>query len=112
MIDPEVEPLITLAQATKLKWLPRLRRGRPITFSAFYRWAVHGLGGVKLETLRVGGTMFTTSAAIKRFFAELPSRPLRTRSPRRNTSSAELHIDRTPLKSAAAAEAEAAKLGL
>ena len=105
------EPLLTLSQATRLKWLPRLRRGRPITFSAFYRWAVFGVGGAKLSTVSIGATMFTNENAVKEFFRARGARPIRTRSPRRNPGY-ELPPDRSPLRGPAAAEAEAERIGL
>jgi hypothetical protein len=111
-IDPEKHQLLTLAQVTRLPWLPRLRRGKRITFSAVYRWAVHGIGGVKLETISIGGTMYTTVPALKEFFCARGARPIRTLCPRRNSSLAEHYQHRPALRGAAMAELEAERIGL
>lgn len=71
-INPLTEKLITLAQAAKLAWLPRLRgRLGRLHASTLWRWALKGIGGIKLETLKVGGTLCTSEAALQRFFDRL-----------------------------------------
>lgn len=45
------------------------------------RWALHGTGGVRLETVKVGGRRLTSRAAIRRFVAaqqhdEVPHGPV------------------------------------
>jgi hypothetical protein len=67
---------ITLAEdirpmARAAKWLPTRRGDRPPHASCLFRWAKHGLRGVRLETLRVGGTLCTSREALERFFARL-----------------------------------------
>ena len=71
MIDMERETLVTLTQATGL--LPRRRRGRGAHVSTLYRWATVGLRGVRLEVLRVGGTLCTSREAIQRSCEQLTS---------------------------------------
>ena len=56
---------MTLAQATK--HLPRRRRGKKPHASTLYRWALNGVQGVRLEVIRVGGTLCTSLEALQRF---------------------------------------------
>jgi hypothetical protein len=107
VIDVRNDKLLTLAEASRLPWLPR--RGRPIAFSTLYRWAVVGVIGTKLETVGAG-TMYTTERALVEFFRARGARPIRTISPRRNPSSTEMYAGRAPLPGAAAASAEAERI--
>ena len=54
-----------------MKWVPPRRGDRPTHASCGFRWAKHGLRGVRLETIRVGGTLCTSREALERFFARL-----------------------------------------
>ena len=72
MIDLTKEELLTLKDACQL--LPRRRRGRKPSFSTIWRWALHGARGVRLETLRCGGTLCTSREALQRFFDKLSER--------------------------------------
>ena len=58
------DSLITLDEAARRVRLPD---GRPLHAAMLRRWAAHGLGGVRLETVEVGGEPFTTPAAVARF---------------------------------------------
>jgi hypothetical protein len=69
--DPTVEQPIPLCQVPRLAWLPRRRRGRKIHVATIFRWAQHGIHGVRLEVVRIGGTRCTSEAALRRFFAAL-----------------------------------------
>lgn len=69
MINIENDKLMTLAEAART--LPRRRRGSRPHASTLYRWATRGLGGVRLEVIRVGGTLCTSQAALQSFFQEL-----------------------------------------
>jgi hypothetical protein len=70
MIDIKFEKLITLVEATK--FVPRRRRGRKPHVSTLYRWASpRGHRGVRLETIRVGGSLCTSIEALQRFFDRL-----------------------------------------
>ncbi|HSI34581.1 MAG: DUF1580 domain-containing protein [Phycisphaerae bacterium] len=71
MIDPSIETPLPLTQAQSVRWLPKRRGQRKPHPSTFFRWAQRGLRGVKLETIRVGGTLCTTEQALVRFFARL-----------------------------------------
>jgi len=68
-IDISVENPIPLIQAAA--HVPRRRRGRKAAASTLHRWATHGLRGIVLETLQVGGTKCTSLAALQRFFDRL-----------------------------------------
>lgn len=67
-IDAAKEELITLTQATKL--LPRIR-GHKVAVSTLWRWCRKGMRGERLEYLRVGRSIVTTSEALQRFFFTL-----------------------------------------
>jgi len=87
MIDLASEELITLKDAAAI--LPRRRRGKKPAFSTTWRWTTRGLKRLKLETIRVGGTLCTSREALQRFFDRLTEldglpetqRTLRTRTP-------------------------------
>jgi hypothetical protein len=69
MIDLRSEELVALAEAGR--HVP----GRP-HLSTIFRWAQKGVrGGVRLETVVVGGRRFTSVEAICRFVAALSRRP-------------------------------------
>jgi Protein of unknown function (DUF1580) len=68
-IDPLNEDTFPFAEAARR--LPRLRGNRPVNPATIWRWASHGLRGVRLETVRIGGTICTSSEALRRFFAAL-----------------------------------------
>jgi hypothetical protein len=51
--------------------LPRRRGGKLPHVSCIYRWAQHGLRGVRLEVLQCGGTKVTSLEALQRFFERL-----------------------------------------
>lgn len=62
------ETLIRLAEVPN--HLPK-RRGRKIHVASVYRWVKAGLSGVRLETVYVGGTQFTSEEALDRFTRQL-----------------------------------------
>lgn len=64
MIDPTKESLITLNQARA--GLP----GRP-ALNTLWRWRQGiGCGGRKLETVKLGRTVYTTKEALRRFLRD------------------------------------------
>lgn len=69
MIDSTRETLIALADVPAE--LPNRRGGRRPSVSGIYRWAQHGIRGIRLETLQCGGTKVTSIEAIQRFFERL-----------------------------------------
>ena len=68
-IDLLSDDCLTLAEAAKI--LPRGRRGKKTHVSTLWRWASCGLRGVRLETIRKGGMIYTSREALRRFFARL-----------------------------------------
>ena len=64
MIDLYSETVLSLRDAAKS--LPG-RNGRKIHISTLYRWANRGVKGIRLETVRVGGTLCTSQEALQRF---------------------------------------------
>jgi hypothetical protein len=66
MIDISSEALLTFSDAAAS--LPRRRAGRKTNVSTLYRWSEHGLRGVKLEIIFIGGSRCTSSQALQRFF--------------------------------------------
>lgn len=71
MIDLENEKLITLREVPKL--LPPRPSGRRLHISAVYRWVYRGVRGVRLESIRIGGMLYTTREALDRFSKQLSS---------------------------------------
>jgi len=55
MIDLQTETVLSFKDAADR--LPRRRQGKKPHIATIYRWAMRGCRGVKLETLRVGGTL-------------------------------------------------------
>jgi uncharacterized protein DUF1580 len=55
----------------------KAKGGRAVNFSTVWRWALHGLRGQRLETVRIGATLCTTERAIIRFIerSSEPDRP-------------------------------------
>jgi len=60
MIDLKHEELLTFSEASQR--LPK----RP-HLATWYRWISRGVRGVRLESVRVGGTSYTSAEALQRF---------------------------------------------
>lgn len=78
MIDLTNENVLSFADAAER--LSRRRAGKKPHVATLYRWAMRGCRGVKLETLRVGGTLCTSVEALQRFCERL-SNPTSTTLP-------------------------------
>lgn len=65
MIDVNNEELIRIREVPNL--LPRRPGGRKIHLSAVYRWISRGVGGTRLESIKLGGSTYTTREALQRF---------------------------------------------
>ena len=65
MIDTSTENLIALRDVPRC--LPPRSNGKRLHISAVYRWSLRGIRGVRLETVKVGGTTYTSREAIQRF---------------------------------------------
>lgn len=94
---PAREPLIPLdAAAEQFKRV----HGRAPSARTVRRWALHGLGGVRLRSVRIGKANFTTESAIGEFVdalwamqnAPAPSPAPRGR-PRASTAAAERALE-------------------
>jgi hypothetical protein len=95
-IDPFADDLMPLSQAARS--LPKLRDGRPVSPATLWRWSAHGLRGVKLAIVRVGGTACTSREALRRFFAEVEAA--------RNPEAPEESASATPAQSRASRAAD------
>ena len=69
MIDVCSDELLTLKAVAKM--LPSGRAGKRVHFSTVFRWATNGVRGVKLETVKVGHTRYTTREALNDFAERL-----------------------------------------
>jgi hypothetical protein len=65
MIDVTSERLISLPEAARL--VPPGRYNKRPTLSTVLRWIQHGVGGVRLEAVRLGGKWVTSLQAMQRF---------------------------------------------
>lgn len=70
-IDIRNEQTFSFAQATKLNIWPYRRNGKRPNSSTLWRWALHGIRGIRLETVMAGGVRVTSAEAIQRFFDRL-----------------------------------------
>ena len=69
MITLTNERVLPLSQACR--HLPRRRGIKPTHPATLYRWAKGGIKGVRLETIKVGGSMCTSIEALQRFCERL-----------------------------------------
>lgn len=75
MIDISTESLLSLADAARA--LP----GRPHA-STLWRWRTRGVAGRKLETVSLGGRVYTSREALQRFASHSGDSPAPARSDR------------------------------
>jgi len=73
MIDIRAEPLIPLRQVAAMR--PAGRKGRPLHVATVYRWATRGIRGVRLEVIRLGGSLYSSREAVQRFADRLSAAP-------------------------------------
>jgi len=83
MIDISTEHLIPIGEVPK--HLPARHSGKHIHISAVYRWLLRGIRGAHLESIRIGGTSYTSTEALQRFADQLshacsPSTPTQNSS--------------------------------
>ena len=69
MIDVASENLVPLRDVPRC--LPLRPNGKRLHISAVYRWTLRGIRGIVLETVRIGGTTYTSREAIQRFSERL-----------------------------------------
>ena len=65
MINIDAEQLLPLSEVPRV--LPPRPNGKPLHVSAVYRWAQRGRRGQRLETVKIGGTRYTSIEALQRF---------------------------------------------
>jgi len=65
MIELKNEVLLTIAEAAKL--LPGAGKRAHVHASTVWRWALKGVRGFMLETIRLGGKTYTSLEAMQRF---------------------------------------------
>lgn len=53
------------------QWFPKKRNGKTYSRATAYRWASHGLRGVKLDVIHIGATAVTSEAAVREFMLRL-----------------------------------------
>ena len=78
MIDIANEQLVPIRDVPRL--LPRRSTGRRVHISAVYRWIAPGVHGVRLASIKIGGTTYTSAEALQAFAQHL-SRADRSGSP-------------------------------
>lgn len=71
--DLLAETLIPLGELRNM--VPSGRPGKRLDKATIWRWAVHGVRGVKLESEVIGNTRYTSLPAFHRFRAALNQRP-------------------------------------
>ena len=72
MIDIYKERLIRPVEAARVR--PLGRNGRPTNVSTVYRWMLRGVRKIKLESIRIGGSLYTSEEALQRFAERLTNR--------------------------------------
>ena len=81
------EELLTFAEAASL--LPRRRGGSKVAISTLWRWSRRGSRGVVLRTVRIGGHVYLSRAALVDFIAarsaddRTPQQPMPTTASKR-----------------------------
>lgn len=73
-IDVFAEEMVTMNEAATR--LPRPRGGKPVSRSTLWRWTYGGLKAkdgqiIRLDTVRIGGTVYTSIEAMRSFFNRL-----------------------------------------
>lgn len=67
MVDPATEQLLLLTEASAI-----INPSHPPHIATIWRWATAGLkGGIRLESIKVGGQRFTSREAIRRFLVRI-----------------------------------------
>jgi hypothetical protein len=100
MLDTLVETPISLTEAANL--LPRRRAGKKASPATIFRWASNGIRGIKLEVIKVGGTLCTSRERLQKFYekltleaaGELVPPPVTSRSRRASVKRAERVLDK------------------
>ncbi len=70
MIDISTEAVKPPSEIAK-DHVPRRRAGKKCNVATVYRWMQHGVRGIRLEFIQVGGVRCTSLEALQRFFDAL-----------------------------------------
>ena len=96
--DLTAEGLISLGEAARS--LPKVD-GRHTSQKSLWRWATRGIRGVRLESRRMGGRLFTSKPALDRFgerlaqaYADEPTTPRNTNTPSERASRSDANTNR------------------
>lgn len=82
----ENETLIPVRHAAKLIPSARGSGNKGVNIATVYRWTMRGVRGRRLESVRIGGSRYTSVEAISRWIRELnPDAPRSVPSPARDT---------------------------
>jgi len=68
-ISLKSDEIVSISQAAKR--LPKRSNGKAIHVASVYRWIGEGINGVRLESVRIGGRLFTSVEALQRFTERL-----------------------------------------
>lgn len=84
MIDISQETLVPIREVPRL--LPPRPNGKRVHISACYRWLSRGVKGIVLESVKIGGSTYTSREALQRFAEQLspvsrPNAPLYSPTP-------------------------------
>lgn len=79
MIDIYEEKILSLAGAAKS--LPPVD-GKHLNPSTIYRWIADGIGGVKLDSVKIGRRLCTSKEALQNFVNQLQEAPTPQSKPR------------------------------
>ena len=93
-IDVEREDLIHFPEATRA--FPGRKR---LSLATLHRWRLHGVRGVRLDTLLIGGLRYTSREAIGRFIAaqnadQQPAPQITAKQRQRQSESARAELER------------------
>jgi hypothetical protein len=92
VIDVAVENLVSLRDVPRC--IPPRPNGKRLHVSAVYRWTLRGLKGIRLETVKIGGTTYTSREAIQRFSDLLTGTAPPQPSTRKATRTRERELER------------------
>ena len=92
MIDLNQEQLVRISDVPK--HLPPRPTGKRVHISAVYRWLLRGIRGVRLESLKIGGTTYTSKEALQRFADRLTGPPADPDTTSATTLTRQKQIDR------------------
>lgn len=84
MIDTTAETTMLLSKAARI-----LNPANPPHVATVWRWAMHGVRGVKLESVVIGGCRYTSREAVARFLKALNEPDAVPTPPRRGAERAE-----------------------